>query len=29
MDFVRRHTRGLLCIAAGVVVSALTYQPPL
>jgi hypothetical protein len=28
MAFLRRHTRALLAIAAGVAVSALTYQPP-
>jgi len=28
MAFVRRHSRALLVIFAGVAVSALTYQPP-
>jgi hypothetical protein len=28
MAFLRRHKRALLCIAAGVVLSALTYQQP-
>ena len=29
MAFLRRHNRTLLCIAAGVLLSVLTYQPPL
>jgi hypothetical protein len=29
MAFLRRHNRALLCIAAGLLLSALTYQPPL
>jgi hypothetical protein len=29
MAFLRRHNRAVLCIAAGVLLSALTYQPPL
>jgi hypothetical protein len=29
MAFLRRHNRALLCIAAGVVLSAVTYQSPL
>jgi hypothetical protein len=28
MAFLRRHNRALLCIAAGVLLSALTYQQP-
>jgi len=28
MAFLRRHNRALLCIAAGVALSALTYQQP-
>jgi len=28
MAFLRRHNRALLCIAAGLLLSALTYQPP-
>jgi hypothetical protein len=28
MAFLRRHNRALLCIAAGLVLSALTYQSP-
>jgi hypothetical protein len=28
MAFLRRHNRALLCIAAGLVLSILTYQPP-
>ena len=28
MAFLRRHNRTLLCIAAGLLLSALTYQPP-
>jgi hypothetical protein len=28
MAFLRRHNRALLCIAAGVVLGALTYEPP-
>jgi hypothetical protein len=28
MAFLRRHNRSLLCIAAGVLLSVLTYQPP-
>jgi hypothetical protein len=28
MAFLRRHNRALLCIAAGVLLGALTYQPP-
>jgi hypothetical protein len=28
MTFLRRHNRALLCIAAGLVLSALTYQSP-
>jgi hypothetical protein len=28
MAFIRRHTRAMLCIAAGILVGALTYQPP-
>jgi hypothetical protein len=28
MAFLRRHNRALLCIAAGLVLSVLTYQPP-
>jgi hypothetical protein len=28
MAFLRRHNRALLCIAAGILLSALTYQPP-
>jgi hypothetical protein len=28
MVFLRRHNRALLCIAAGVLLSALTYQSP-
>jgi hypothetical protein len=28
MAFLRRHNRALLCIAAGLVLGALTYQPP-
>jgi hypothetical protein len=28
VDFVRGHARSLLCVAAGLVLSALTYQPP-
>jgi hypothetical protein len=28
MAFIRRHNRALLCIAAGLLLSALTYQPP-
>jgi hypothetical protein len=28
MAFVRRHSRALLVILAGVAASALTYQPP-
>jgi hypothetical protein len=28
MAFLRRHNRALLCIAAGLVVGVLTYQPP-
>jgi hypothetical protein len=28
MAFLRRHNRALLCVAAGVVLSALTYQSP-
>jgi hypothetical protein len=29
MAFLRRHHRALLCIAAGLLLSALTYQPQL
>jgi hypothetical protein len=28
MAFLRRHNRALMCIAAGLLVGALTYQPP-
>jgi hypothetical protein len=28
MAFLRRHNRSLLCIAAGLLLSVLTYQPP-
>jgi hypothetical protein len=28
MAFLRRHNRALLCIAAGLLLSVLTYQPP-
>jgi hypothetical protein len=28
MAFLRRHNRTLLCIAAGLLLSVLTYQPP-
>ena len=28
MAFLRRHNRALLCIAAGLLLGALTYQPP-
>jgi hypothetical protein len=28
MAFLRRHNRALLAIAAGLLLSALTYQPP-
>jgi hypothetical protein len=28
MAFLRRHNRALLCVAAGVLLSALTYQSP-
>jgi hypothetical protein len=28
MAFLRRHNRALMCIAAGLLLSALTYQPP-
>jgi hypothetical protein len=28
MAFLRRHNRALLCIGAGVLLSALTYQQP-
>jgi hypothetical protein len=28
MAFLRRHNRALLCIAAGLLLSALTYQHP-
>jgi hypothetical protein len=28
MAFLRRHNRALLCVAAGVLFSALTYQSP-
>jgi hypothetical protein len=28
MAFLRRHNRALVCIAAGLLLSALTYQPP-
>jgi hypothetical protein len=28
MSFLRRHVRALLCLAAGLTVSALTYQSP-
>jgi hypothetical protein len=28
MAFLRRHNRTLLCVAAGLLLSALTYQPP-
>jgi hypothetical protein len=28
MAFLRRHNRALVCIAAGLLLSVLTYQPP-
>jgi hypothetical protein len=28
MAFLRRHNRALVCIVAGLLLSALTYQPP-
>jgi hypothetical protein len=28
MAFLRRHNRALMCIAAGLLLGALTYQPP-
>jgi hypothetical protein len=28
MAFLRRHNRALLCVAAGLLLSVLTYQPP-
>jgi hypothetical protein len=28
MAFLRRHNRALVCVAAGVLLSALTYQSP-
>jgi hypothetical protein len=28
MAFLRRHNRALACIAAGLLLGALTYQPP-
>jgi hypothetical protein len=28
MAFLKRHNRALLCIAAGLLLGALTYQPP-
>jgi hypothetical protein len=29
MAFMRRHNRALLCIAAGLLLGALTYQSPI
>jgi hypothetical protein len=28
MAFLRRHNRAVLCVAVGLLLSVLTYQPP-